>query len=371
LNKPGAIERVQMSATQDQKNGMSSMGMRRRGPWVMVALVVALVALVGCNRSGDGGSSSESGGGDAIKIGVLMPDLTISTLSATLEGAQKRAKHYENVTVVASGSTDTTTFVNQCQQLVSSGVQAIAYDTFDSPGTAACVASANQAGVKVICLYSCSPGTNDATIEAEWSEGGRLIGEWMAKQLNAAGKYKVAMLEGAAGDTVAPLMQDQFKKTLAADCPDCEIVAVSRSAEDRNSGYQEGLKLLAANPDLDAIYAFQDDQGLGVQQAVQQQGRAGEVLVASFNGSCNAVASVLDQKMGLTILFPGQPYGAQAVDAAVALVEGKDVPPKQTILVPIDHDLAQGVLDGTATLTDTQKQVDLEGLVTSASNDCE
>jgi ABC-type sugar transport system substrate-binding protein len=348
---------------------MSSRGIRRH-PWAVAALVVAIVALAGCNRSDNGDSSSETGGSKAIKLGVLMPDLTISTLAATLDGAKERAKHYGNVTVVSSGSTDTTTFVNQCQQMISSGVQAIAYDTFDSPGTAACVASANKAGVKVICLYSCSPGTNDATIEAEWSEGGRLIGDWMAKQLNAAGKFKVAMLEGAPGDTVAPLMQDEFKKVLAADCPDCKIVAVSRSAEDRNSGYQEGLKLLAANPDLDAIYAFQDDQGLGVQQAVEQQGRAGQVLVASFNGSCNAVSSVLDKKMGLTILFPGQPYGAQAVDAAVALVEGKKVPPKQTILVPIDNALAQGILDGSATQTETQKQVDLKGLVTSASNDC-
>lgn len=358
-----------MPGIQEQGNGMSSRGNRRRGPWA-IALVVAIVALASCNRSDNGDSSSETGGGEAIKLGVLIPDLTISTLSATLAGAEERAEDLGNVTVVSSGSTDTTTFVNQCQQMISSGVQAIAYDTFDSPGTAACVASANQAGVKVICLYSCSPGTNDATIEAEWSEGGRLIGEWLAEQLVAAGKTKVAMLEGAPGDTVAPLMQDEFRKVLAAECPDCEIVAVSRSAEDRNSGYQEGLKLLAANPDLDAIYAFQDDQGLGVQQAVEQQGRAGEVLVASFNGSCNAVASVLDKKMGLTILFPGQPYGAQAVDAAVALVAGDKVPPKQTILVPIDNALAQGVLDGTVTMTDTQKQVDLEGLVTSASNDC-
>jgi ribose transport system substrate-binding protein len=350
---------------------------------------MALLALVGCSSSSStppsnssappvsqpaqsqsAPAASQSAGGKAIKIGILLPDLTISTLSDTYSGAKQEAAHFGNVTVVESGSTDTTTFVNDCQQLVSSGVQAIAYDTFDAPGTAACVSAANKAGVKVVCLYSCSPGKNDATIAFKFSVGGQLIGEWMAKQLNAEQKYQVAMLEGPAGDTVAPVMENEFKKVLAAGCPKCKIVTIARSAEDRNSGYQASLQLLAAHPDVNAIYAFQDDMGLGVQQAVQQQGLAGKVLVASFNGSCNAIASVLNKQMGLTILFAGQPYGAAAVDAAVALVRGQPVAPNKTILVPIDYNLAKGIQNKTVTETPTYKLVDLDGRVQSASAGC-
>lgn len=337
----------------------------------VVTLAAALLAVVSCGSpSSTASGPSQSAGSTPIKIGFLLPDLTISTLSATLAGAKAQAATYGNVSVVESGATDTTTFVNDCQQLVSSGVQAIAYDTFDAPGTAACVSAANQAGVKVVCVYSCSPGTNDATISANFSLGGQLIGQWMAKTLNAEGKTQVAMLEAPAGDTVSPVMENEFKTELAADCPNCKIVAIAQSAEDRNSGYTAALALLAAHPDVNAVYAFQDDMGLGVYQAVVQQGLAGKVLVASFNGSCNAVASVLQKQMGLTILFAGQPYGAAAVVAAVDLVRGQAVPPNKTIMVPVDYTLAKGIQDGTVAETPLYKLVDLAGLVQKASAGC-
>jgi ribose transport system substrate-binding protein len=358
----------QMQPSLNQTASTWSIRKRRWRTWTILTLALALLGLVGCGSSSPAAKTNAQSG-KPVKMGILLPDLTISTLSATYSGAKEEAKKL-GVTLVESGSTNTSTFVSDCQEMLASGVQVIAYDTFDSPGTAACVSAANQAHVKVICLYSCSPGHNDGNIAFEYSVGGKLIGQWMAQQLVAEKKYQVAMLEGPPGDTVAPLMENEFKKVLAAGCPKCQIVTIGTSNEDENSAYQAALPILSAHPSLNAVYAFQDNMGLGVEKAVEQQGLTGKVLVASFNGACPAIASVLTNHMGLTILFPGQPYGAAAVQAGVDLVRGQKVPPNKTILVAIDHTLATGILNGSVAETPTYKLVDLKGVLQAAQAGC-
>jgi ABC-type sugar transport system substrate-binding protein len=128
--------------------------------------------------------------------------------------------------------------------------------------------------------------------------------------------------------------------------------------------------VLTAHPNLKALAGTNDDVGLGIVKAVQQQGKLGKVATAGHGGSCNGLASILQGQLGFTVLIPGHAVGAAAVDVAYKLLQKQsvDTAPQYIPAVGVDSALAKGILDGSQ---QNPPGIDVKAQLTAAQAGCQ
>jgi ABC-type sugar transport system substrate-binding protein len=332
----------------------------RAGSALLALLAVGVIA-AGCGSSGSigapagGGSGGPSvkttpasqSGGKPFRLGLVLTDRTVSTINQIYVGAEQRAHQVGNVQLVEGGSSKTVDWLNACENIIHSHIDALVYSTIDEKGTRNCIKQANAMNLPIICVLPCTPiGKRNVVVSIDFRKDGGLIGQWMAKTLN--GKGNVGVLDGAPGDQAAAELVSGFKSGLGSACPGCKVVAEAPGGFNRETAYNSALSVLAAHPNLNGIYSLNDDGALGAMRAVQQQGKLRKIAIAGHNGSCDALSNIMKNGgMGFTVLLAGQPLGAAAVDIAMKLAKGTHVDGQVNVnAVPTDQKTALGYANG-------------------------
>lgn len=284
-----------------------------------------------------------------VRIGLVLTDLTVSTINEIYIGAKQRAAQVGHVTILEGGSSKTVDWLNACQRIINTNIDALAYSTIDEKGTRRCIVEADKKGLPIICVLPCTPiGKRNVRFEIDFLGNGTKIGSWMGRTLG--GKSEVAVIVGAPGDQAARQLVQGFKSGLKKACAGCKVVAEAPGGFNRAQAYTSALTVLAAHPNLAGIYSLNDDGALGVVRAVKQQGKLGKIKVAGHNGACDALKSIMDNSgLGFTVLFAGEPFGVAAVNTALKMVKGVKVPAKLSGIkaaIPIDRQTALDYLSG-------------------------
>lgn len=89
--------------------------------------------------------------------------------------------------------------------------------------------------------------------------------------------------------------------------------------------------LLQGNPDIQAVFAHNDEMALGAIEAIRSSGK--EILVVGFDGNEDAVKAVQAGDMSATIAQQPELIGKLAVQAARDILNGKKV--EKTIPAPL------------------------------------
>ena len=92
--------------------------------------------------------------------------------------------------------------------------------------------------------------------------------------------------------------------------------------------------LIQANPKIDAVYANNDPMAVGCYLAAREAGREGEMIfvgVDGLGGQAGGIKNVMDGVLQCTFVYP--PCAAEAIDYAVTMLKGEDVP-ERVILKP-------------------------------------
>jgi ribose transport system substrate-binding protein len=122
-------------------------------------------------------------------------------------------------------------------------------------------------------------------------------GRRAADQLIASthGKGKIAVLLGSSGNGVTTDRTSGFVNEIKAKGPGLSIVAEQTGNFDRATGQTVTEQLLQAHPGITAIYAENDEMGLGAQAALIAAGRnpGKDVQIFSVDGTRNAVQQIV------------------------------------------------------------------------------
>jgi ribose transport system substrate-binding protein len=309
---------------------------------VAAAVAGAFVIAASASTSTKHGGTSSGAAAAKLRVGLVLPDLTNQTINDIYRGAKQRAKQ-KHVTLLEGGTSDTPKWLSACQQIVNSHIDVLAYDTLDAASASSCIQTANRRHIKTICIFACSAkGKNDAIVTLNFFNDGVMIGTWMAKTVKSG---EVAIEHGPPGDEAATAIANGYKAAIGR-CSGCRLVADVDGGHDRDTGYTAAIQILTAHPNIKGIYGLNDDIAMGVLRAVQQQGKLGKVAVAGHNGTCEAMASILNRQLGFTLLLAGQPFGFNVIDTAIKLKNGQKVKKVNVKPVPITYATAQGVLSG-------------------------
>ena len=142
-----------------------------------------------------------------------------------------------------------------------------------------------------------------------------------------------AILEGVAGTFTSIQRVNGFMERIAT-YPDIEIVASVPADYEVEKGLNVATDILTANPDVAAIYCCNDNMALGAVEALRAQNLLGKVIVLGVDGTGDAYTSIAAGEMTATVdQFPAV-NGAAAVEAAIRLLAGQDLP--RVISTPIE-----------------------------------
>lgn len=136
---------------------------------------------------------------------------------------------------------------------------------------------------------------------SDFIDQGRRVAEWTIESFTGE-KAVVVQLEGTTGSSPANDRKKGFDDAIAAD-PRFTIVASQTGDFARDKGRQVMETLLQAHPDVDIVYAHNDEMAIGAIQALELAGRkpGEDVLIVSIDGTRDALQAIIDGKMGVTV----------------------------------------------------------------------
>ena len=252
--------------------------------------------------------------------------LVISTLDnpffVTLkEGAEKQAKALNYDLVVLDSQNDPAKELANVEDVSVRGVKVLLINPTDSDAVGNAIAVANQKKLPVITLdRAANKGQVIAHIASDNAAGGEMAGNYIAEKLGKGAK--IIQLEGLAGTSAARERGAGFAK--AAQAHDFKILASQPADFDRSKGLNVMENLLTAQPEVQAVFAQNDEMALGALRAIQAAGKKDLVLVG-FDGTDDGVKAVKGGKMAATIAQQPDKIGEIGVQTAAKVLKGETV----------------------------------------------
>ena len=252
--------------------------------------------------------------------------LVISTLDnpffVTLkEGAEKQAKALDYDLVVLDSQNDPAKELANVEDISVRGVKILLINPTDSDAVGNAIAVANQKKLPVITLdRAANKGQVIAHIASDNTAGGEMAGNYIAEKLGKGAK--IIQLEGIAGTSAARERGAGFAK--AAQAHDFKILASQPADFDRSKGLNVMENLLTAQPEVQGVFAQNDEMALGALRAIQAAGKKDLVLVG-FDGTDDGVKAVKSGKMAATIAQQPEKIGEIGVQTADKVLKGEKV----------------------------------------------
>jgi ribose transport system substrate-binding protein len=314
-------------------------GWRRYRKWVVAAVVTAvLVVAAFAFRS----ASTASVEGRTLTI-AFVPKALNSPFWAAMESAAIREAEAQNVELVALAADRETDVERQYQiieNLIQQGVDAILLAPSGSKELVPAIRKANDAGIPVLLLDTRidqaaaeSVGAEVLTyIGSDNFEGGAVAGRYLAATLGGSGD--VAVIEGISGHETADQRRLGFLHGIE-DSPGIRVVASQTANWERALAYNVAENLLQAHPEIDAIFAANDEMALGALEAADAAQRLEDVAIVGFDAIPDALDNIrAGRLLGSVAQFPSE-MGRLGVHHAVALLRN-GVPPPEEILTKVE-----------------------------------
>jgi len=259
--------------------------------------------------------------------------LVVSTLNnpffvSMKDGAQKEADKLGYNLVVLDSQNNPAKELANVQDMTVRGTKLLLINPTDSDAVGNAVAMANQAKIPVITLdRQATKGTVVSHVASDNAFGGKMAGDYIAKKVGE--KAKVIELEGIAGTSVARERGKGFAE--AAQKHQFTLLASQPADFDRTKGLNVMQNLLTAHPDVQAVFAQNDEMALGALRALQTAGKT-DVLVVGFDGTEDGIKAVNSGKMGATVAQRPDQIGVIGVQTADKVLKGEKVP----AVIPVD-----------------------------------
>ncbi|WP_372714792.1 ribose ABC transporter substrate-binding protein RbsB [Ilyobacter sp.] len=273
--------------------------------------VLLMVVLTGCGEKK--APETESAG----KVGLVVSTLNNPFFVTLKEGAEAKAKELGMEIIILDSQNDPAKELANVEDLVVKGVNVILINPTDSDAVARAVMAANESKIPVITLDRGANGGEVVThIASDNVAGGKMAGEFIVGKIGKDGK--VVELQGIPGTTAARDRGQGFNEAAANNIT---VVAQQAADFDRTKGLNVMENILQAVPEIDAVFAHNDEMALGALKAIEGSGRS--ILVVGFDATDDAVKAVEAGTLAATVAQQPAMIGAIGVETASKVLKGE------------------------------------------------
>ncbi|WP_421726476.1 substrate-binding domain-containing protein [Bauldia sp.] len=230
------------------------------------------------------------------------------------------------VTVDPGG--DSAKQASQVRDLLAEGIDALIYIPAEAEGAALPTRLARAQGVPVVNIDRNPPDEPGDTFIASDSDAAAYeVCKYLFALAGDAGE--LIILRGQVGTTPEVDRTEGCNRAMAG-VPGVMLVG-DRSSQiwSQDEGFQMAQELLAAHPDVTMIFGQSDTLAEGATRAVAAANLPQRVYIAGFDGDPAALEAIKDGTLDVTATQKTRAMGRLAVDMALELMAGQEVPPVQ------------------------------------------
>lgn len=262
-------------------------------------------------------------------IGVSIPAAThgwAGGLNFHAEQTKARLEQaYPDLKVVLVTAGSASEQANDLEDLVAiHRMDALVILPFESAPLTGPVRNAKRRGVFVTVVDRglSEPGIQDVYVAGNNAEMGRVSAEYISERLDGEGK--IVVLRGM--PTV--IDEQRFDGFMSAiEGSDVEVLDDQYANWNRDDGFTVMQDFLSRFPEIDAVWAQDDDIAIGVIQAVRQARRQDELFIVGGGGMKDIVKRVMDgnELTPVDVLYPPSMISTAMELTALKFVSGSPI----------------------------------------------
>lgn len=289
---------------------------------VLLSIVLIMGVVSGCaKKEAPKEKTPQAGAKKQLTIGLAISTLNNPFFVDMKDGAQAAADKIGAKLVVVDAQDDASKQVSQVENLIQQKVDVILLNPTDSDGLVTAVNDANTAKIPVVTLdRAVNGGTVASHIASDNIAGGKMAADYIVKQLG--GKGKVVELEGIAGTSAARDRGQGFHEVMDKQTG-MKVVARQPADFDRSKGMTVMENIQQSQPEINAVFAHNDEMALGALQAVQAAKK--NIMIVGFDGTPDGVKAVEDGKLAATVAQQPKMIGELGVKTAEKIAKGEKV----------------------------------------------
>jgi inositol transport system substrate-binding protein len=294
-------------------------------------IVAGFVSLMGTTAMADG-------------IGVSMARFDDNFLTVLRNGIQEQADAAGLSVQIEDAQDDVAKQLDQINNFIASGVDAIIVNPVDTSATQAMSDAAAAAGVPLVYVNRQPINVdtlpdNQAFVASNESDSSRQGFIEQCNQWAAAGKTEVSVyvLQGQLSNQAAVQRTQNYYDVM--DAGECKVEVNVIDQQTANWSRDEAQNLmtnwLSTGAAFDGILANNDEMALGAIQAMKAAGiDMASVIVSGVDATQDALASMQAGELDITVFQNAAAQGGGALDAAVKLAAGEAV--EQKVYIPFE-----------------------------------
>ncbi|NLI90144.1 MAG: D-ribose ABC transporter substrate-binding protein [Epulopiscium sp.] len=269
----------------------------------------------------DADADVDTGGDKQLVIGLSMNTQTNPFFVDVKDGVQKAADEHGIELFVTDAQDDPAVQMKDIENLITKNPDAIIIDPCDSDAIVASVEACNDAGIPVFTMDRESNGGEVvAHIGYDAIKSGNMAAQYLVDSLEGSGK--IVELQGIMGTNVAQDRSEGFNEIID-DNPDMEIVASQVADFDRAKAMSVMENILQANPEIDGLYAANDEMLLGALEAIEAAGRSEEIVKIGCDAIDDTIEALKAGRVEATIAEPPFFLGKAILNAAYEHINGE------------------------------------------------
>ncbi|WP_183225535.1 ABC transporter substrate-binding protein [Actinoplanes campanulatus] len=277
---------------------------RRNYAAAVLGGLMLVSSLAGC---GGGDSGSESGSDDKLVLGFSQVGAESGWRTANTKSIQESAKAAGIELKFSDAQGKQENQISAIRSFITQKVDVIAFSPVVVSGWDAVLKEAKDAGIPVIltdrAVDAQDTSLYESFIGSDFVEEGKKAGEWLAKEYEGKTEpVNIVELQGTTGSAPALDRQKGFADAIASN-PNLKIVKSQTGDFKRADGKTVMETFLQSTPDIDVLYAHNDDMGLGAIEAIEAAGKkpGTDIKIITVDAVKDGMTALADGKINYIV----------------------------------------------------------------------
>ena len=279
---------------------------------VGLMLMMLMTSFIGCGRD------------NKPKIGMVLSTLNNPFFVNMKDGAEKEAEKLGYDLVVLDSQNDPAKERANVEDLIQLGVIALLINPTDSDAVVKTVEVANKSNIPVITLdRQANGGKITSHIASDNIKGGEMAAEYVLDKFkDEKGSINVVEIQGIPGASATRDRGEGFHNIMDKN-DKFNFISIQAADFDRQKGLQVMENIIQANPNIQVVFAHNDEMALGAVKAIKASGI--NALVIGFDGNDDAKDSIDANEMTAIIAQQPDLIGALGVELANKIYKGESI----------------------------------------------
>jgi inositol transport system substrate-binding protein len=290
-----------------------------------VIFLLIAISIFSCN-------SSKSSDEKKIKIGATMLSMQNEFIVNIADEMQKKADELGAELIIVDAERSPLKQIEQVESFIAQKVDVIIMNPIEFEASSPAVTKALAAKIPIINVNSATSATPTAFVGSNDVESARIAMKYIADKLG--GKGNMVMIHGLMGQA-AQLQREEGAKEVLKLYPGIKMLAQQTGEWDRAKSMDLMQNWIQSYGDkINAVFAHNDEMGLGAVKALQAAVLKDKVLVISVDAIKDALQSVQKGELNATVFQNANQQGARAIETAIKIA--KKQPYEKEVLIPFE-----------------------------------